>query len=126
MGHIIALDSTTCIVCFSRLQGSYEALKGGQTIEAMEDFTGGLGEDFDLKNVRKGGEKEKKEIFAVILKGLKRGDLMGCSITVSVWFFGRKFKACVQLYLLVVFIANNFCCTQETILLYMYPFLQAE
>lgn len=83
IGHIIAPDLTTCIVCFSRLQGSYEALKGGQTIEALEDFTGGLGEDFDLKNVRKGGEKEKKELFSIILKGLRRGDLMGCSITVS-------------------------------------------
>ena len=50
----------------------------------MEDFTGGLGEDFDLKNVRKGGEKEKKEIFQVIQKGLRRSDLMGCSITVRI------------------------------------------
>ena len=74
---------TACVLCFSRLQGSYEALKGGQTIEAMEDFTGGLGEDFDLKKVRTGGEEERKEIFTVINKGLRRGDLMGCSITVS-------------------------------------------
>lgn len=68
---------------YAKLQGSYEALKGGQTIEALEDFTGGLGEDFDLKNVRKGGEKEKKELFSIILKGLRRGDLMGCSITAA-------------------------------------------
>ena len=57
-------------------------MKGGQTIEAMEDFTGGLGEDFDLKTYRK-GEKDKVELFSVIQKGLRRGDLMGCSITVS-------------------------------------------
>jgi len=49
----------------------------------MEDFTGGLGEDFDLKNVRKGDGMGKKEIFTIIQKGLRRGDLMGCSITVS-------------------------------------------
>ena len=70
-------------VFLSRLQGSYEALKGGQTVEAMEDFTGGLGEDFDLKKVRTGDENEKKEMFKLIAKGLRRGDLMGCSITVS-------------------------------------------
>ena len=87
-----ALYLTACVLCFSRLQGSYEALKGGQTIEAMEDFTGGLGEDFDMKNVRK-GEMDKKEIFHVIQKGLRRGDLMGCSITVSISkFFGRNVK----------------------------------
>ena len=80
-------------VCFCRLQGSYEALKGGQTVEAMEDFTGGLGEDFDMKKIRDGMrdyskrdemEKQKRDIFNVIKKGLRRGDLMGCSITVSV------------------------------------------
>ena len=63
-------------------------------MEAMEDFTGGLGEDFDMKKIRdslrSAGydkkdelEKQKKDIFTVIQKGLKRGDLMGCSITVS-------------------------------------------
>ena len=50
----------------------------------MEDFTGGLGEDFDLKKVRtEGKEEDRKEIFQIIHKGLRRGDLMGCSITVS-------------------------------------------
>lgn len=72
-------------VFFYRLQGSYEALKGGQTVEAMEDFTGGLGEDFDMKKMReKGTPEEKRNVFKVIEKGLRRGDLMGCSITVSV------------------------------------------
>lgn len=80
------------MICFCRLQGSYEALKGGQTIEAMEDFTGGLGEDFDMKKIRDGlrnekreeFEKQKGELFPIIQKGLRRGDLMGCSITVRV------------------------------------------
>lgn len=79
-----------CTIVFSfsllRLNGSYEALKGGQTIEAMEDFTGGLGEDFDMKKMRQDRKlaDELKGIFKIISKGLRRGDLMGCSITVSI------------------------------------------
>ncbi|XP_078351287.1 calpain-9-like isoform X1 [Oculina patagonica] len=82
---------------YAKLQGSYEALKGGQTIEAMEDFTGGLGEDFDMKKIRDqldklryssddkkaDLEKQKNELFKIIQKGLRRGDLMGCSITAA-------------------------------------------
>lgn len=66
---------------YAKLQGSYEALKGGQTIEAMEDFTGGLGEDFDFKKMKT--EAEREELWKVIKKGLDRGDLMGCSITAA-------------------------------------------
>ncbi|XP_068684046.1 calpain-9-like isoform X1 [Montipora foliosa] len=77
---------------YAKLVGSYEALKGGQTIEAMEDFTGGLGEDFDMKKIREGMrdpqkreefEKQKNELFKIIQKGLRRDDLMGCSITAA-------------------------------------------
>lgn len=69
---------------YAKLQGSYEALKGGQTVEAMEDFTGGLGEDFDMKKMReKRDTKELEELRKVIQKGLRRGDLMGCSITAA-------------------------------------------
>ena len=52
----------------------------------MEDFTGGLGEDFDMKKMRQDRKcaDELKGIFKIIEKGLRRGDLMGCSITVSI------------------------------------------
>jgi len=38
-----------------------------------------------MKKMReKGTPEEKRNVFKVIEKGLRRGDLMGCSITVSV------------------------------------------
>lgn len=60
----------------TRLNGSYEALKGGSTIEAMEDFTGGVGEMYEVK-------KTPENFFEVLQKALKRGSMVGCSIDVS-------------------------------------------
>lgn len=61
-----------------RLHGSYEALKGGRTSEAMEDFTGGVVESYDLS----------KEIGFSLFKYMKssnaRLSLQSCSIKVSV------------------------------------------
>ncbi len=59
-----------------RLHGSYEALKGGNTAEAMEDFTGGVTEFYEMKEA-------PKELYKIMKKALKRGSLMGCSIEVS-------------------------------------------
>ena len=56
-----------------RLYGGYEALKGGKTSEAMEDFTGGVVESTDLK-------KAGPELFNKIVKNVKRSSLMSCSI----------------------------------------------
>ena len=60
---------------FFRLHGSYEALKGGTTCEAMEDFTGGVSEIFDM-------DKAPANLFSIMLKAYQRGSLMGCSIEV--------------------------------------------
>jgi len=59
----------------SRLHGSYEALKGGNTTEAMEDFTGGVTEFYEMKEA-------PKELYKIMKKALERGSLMGCSIDV--------------------------------------------
>lgn len=59
-----------------RLNGSYEALKGGSTIEAMEDFTGGVAETFATKEA-------PENFYEILEKALKRGSLVGCSIDVS-------------------------------------------
>ncbi|XP_009870041.1 PREDICTED: calpain-9 isoform X2 [Apaloderma vittatum] len=61
---------------YAKLNGSYEALKGGSTIEAMEDFTGGVGETYEVK-------KAPDNFYEILQKALKRCSMVGCSIDTS-------------------------------------------
>ncbi|TMS38688.1 hypothetical protein L596_005355 [Steinernema carpocapsae] len=62
---------------YAKLYGSYEALKGGSTSEALEDFTGGLIEYYDLH------EKDsmpQTQLLATMVRGFQMGSMFGCSI----------------------------------------------
>uniref|UniRef100_A0A182P1C9 Calpain n=1 Tax=Anopheles epiroticus TaxID=199890 RepID=A0A182P1C9_9DIPT len=59
---------------YAKLHGSYESLRGGTTCEAMEDFTGGVAEMYDLK------DQTPPNLFEIIEKGFKRNSMFGCSI----------------------------------------------
>ncbi|CAJ0942432.1 unnamed protein product, partial [Mesorhabditis belari] len=58
---------------YAKLVGSYEALKGGTTSEALEDMTGGLTEFIDLKD-------PPQNVMQMMMRGMEMGSLMGCSI----------------------------------------------
>ncbi|EYC16146.1 hypothetical protein Y032_0034g2825 [Ancylostoma ceylanicum] len=59
---------------YAKLYGSYENLEGGTTAEALEDFTGGLTEFYNLRKT------EKSTILAMMIRGFQMGSLFGCSI----------------------------------------------
>ncbi|KAM9359202.1 calpain-5-like [Symphorus nematophorus] len=66
---------------YAKMCGCYEALDGGNTADALVDFTGGVSEPMDLtENGFKEDEEKRNELFERVLKVHNRGGLISCSI----------------------------------------------
>lgn len=59
---------------YAKLHGSYEALQGGNTCEAMADFSGGIIEMYDFE------EAPPHDLFQIIQKAFDHDSMMSCSI----------------------------------------------
>ena len=60
----------------AKLHGSYESLKGGSTVEAMVEFTGGISEIVNLNKI----SISDSELFNNLLKAHSKRSLNCCSI----------------------------------------------
>ena len=62
---------------YAKLNRCYEGLDGGNTAEALVDFTSGICE---VVNCRTRDPKEDEKLFKALLKAHERGAMMSCSI----------------------------------------------
>lgn len=70
-----------------RLFGNYEVLDGGELAEALEDFTGGVSDTMNLKEMEVSEKiEERTGLFERMKKEMDRNSLMAASIPVSCCF----------------------------------------
>lgn len=63
---------------YAKLCGCYENLDGGSTTDALIDMSGGIQEQFEIKDMKKTDQKE--EIWQILIKSRQHKSLIGCSI----------------------------------------------
>lgn len=63
-------------IIFSRLHGSYEAIEGGQTMDALVDLTGGLAERHAIQN-------KDPQLYRLIERARSSGAFITCSRKVN-------------------------------------------
>uniref|UniRef100_A0A8D2IQU9 Calpain catalytic domain-containing protein n=1 Tax=Varanus komodoensis TaxID=61221 RepID=A0A8D2IQU9_VARKO len=69
---------------YAKLNGCYEALEGGNTAEALVDFTGGISEPLALGEGGLRGDAEKqRQLFQQLRAAHSHSALISCSIQVS-------------------------------------------
>ena len=68
---------------YAKLNGSYEALKGGATSEALSDFTSGVPESYDMGDYGTIGPKIPQDLFRTLKTSFERGAVGGASVEVS-------------------------------------------
>ncbi|KAH0620650.1 hypothetical protein JD844_021317 [Phrynosoma platyrhinos] len=90
---------------YAKLHGSYEALKGGNTTEAMEDFTGGVTEFYEIKDA-------PKDIYKIMKHAIERGSLMACSIEDNTGFIYEN-SPTTNIGLLITQMLNNMNCSAQ-------------
>lgn len=87
---------TYYIVLVARLMGSYAAIIGGTSGEALEDFTGGLLEGIDLTDAKYATAAGRAELFDTLLVFQERASLMGASISVLHCTLSKRIRLRVQ------------------------------
>ena len=68
---------------FYRLFGNYEGAHGGELGEALENFTGGSGEDLDIFEGNYGAdEKKREELHETMKKEMDNNSVIAAAILV--------------------------------------------
>ena len=65
-----------------RLSGCYESLDGGNTADAVVDFSGAVAETIDLETDFHSDKKKQEKLFRDLLRVYNRDGIISSSITV--------------------------------------------